>query len=50
MCNLLIVSEALSRGLHVVTCILGNIEYAYGQCLAVKLIRVGSIQEVAEEV
>jgi len=46
----LVVGEALSRGLPVVTYMLPNIEYAYGWCPAVKLIRVGSIQEAAEEV
>ena len=46
----LVVSEALSRGLPVVTYRLHNIEYAYGWCPAVKLIRVGAVQEVAEEI
>jgi glycosyltransferase involved in cell wall biosynthesis len=46
----LVVSEALSRGLPVVTYRLHNIEYAYGWCPAVKLIRVGAVQKVAEEI
>ena len=46
----LVVGEALSRGLPVATYMLPDIEYAYGWCPAVKLIRVGSIQEAAEEV
>jgi len=46
----LVVSEALSRGLPVVTYRLHNIEYAYGWCPAVKLIRVGAVEEVVEEI
>jgi glycosyltransferase involved in cell wall biosynthesis len=46
----LIIGETLSIGLPVITYMLHNIEYAYGWCPAVKLIRVGAVQEVAEEI
>jgi glycosyltransferase involved in cell wall biosynthesis len=46
----LIISEALSIGLPVITYMLHNIKYAYGWCPAVKLIRVGAVQKVAEEI
>jgi glycosyltransferase involved in cell wall biosynthesis len=46
----LVIGEALSRGLPVITYMLHNIEYAYGWCPAVRLIRIGYISKASNEI